>query len=130
MIIPILYNSAALLLLGVTHQQAPLSLYPSYNPLEPFPSANVFSGPPPPPQDDGSSTSGAGHEVRFVEPDIRVGGGDEDRGSDKHDDMDISEKSDSRCTSRSSTKKSTDMDCALTSDEEMGESPASLHLYC
>ena len=57
-----------------------------------------------------------GPEVRFQEPVSKTEEGD--KSLDKQEDMDISDKSDSRCTSRASTKKSIDMDCSMTSDEE------------
>lgn len=73
---------------------------------------------------DGVEEQGVENSVRFEE--TRVTANHSDKGSDrqdtKEDDMDISEKSDSRSVSSASTKKSTDMDCTVTSDEEEGQS--------
>ena len=101
-------------------QDQSIGLYP-FNPLEP--PVNVDRPPALPGFEEADKQlsghqDGEGPEVRFEEPLVKME--EVDRGSDKQDDMDISEKSDSRSTSRASTKKSMDMDCTMTSDEEDG----------
>jgi len=103
----------------------PVTLYP-FNPLEPPPTTTTVNGQPPLPGFDESeelsahgketvTEPSAVQEVRFEEPQLVK------EGAAKQDDMDISDRSDSRSTSRASTKKSIDMDCTMTSDEEAGE---------
>lgn len=76
----------------------------------------------PPTRVDGEGEGEGGERnssVRFEESEAKEEEEEEaDKASDKQDDMDISEKSDSRSTSQASTKKSIDMDCTMTSDEE------------